>query len=344
MTATSRTDYRALGDYVVEVERLGVDTIWSAEAWGSDAVVPLAYMAARTRTVRLATGIMQVTARAPAVTAMTAMTLNRASEGRFSLGLGLSGPQVVEGFHGVRYSRPLERLRETVEVVRAAMAGQRVRLDGNQVRLPLPGGEGKALRIALPPQPDVPILLAALGPKALAMTGAIADGWVGTCFVPETGHHYLEHLAAGAASAGRTLDGFQISAGGPLAFADDATRLLTGRKRHLAFQLSAMGSPQTNFYNNAFSRIGFAEAAAEVRRLWLDGHHEAAVSAVPDELAVRTSLIGTPADVRERVRAYRAAGVTMLQAQPGGRTPAQRLDDIGQLVDIVREVDAEATG
>jgi F420-dependent oxidoreductase-like protein len=336
VTATSHTDYRALADYVIEAERLGIDAIWSAEAWGSDAITPLAYMAARTERVRLATGIMQVTARAPSMTAMTALTMNRVSDGRFILGLGLSGPQVVEGLHGVPYARPLERLRETIDVVRLGLAGRRIAYEGNQIHLPLPGGEGKALRLALPPQPELPIYLATLGPKALELTGGCADGWVGTCFVPEASGYYRDHLERGAASAGRTLERFELVAGGPVGFAADPAPLLAARKQHLAFQLAAMGSPTTNFYNDAFSRIGYAEPAGEVRDLWLARRKKDAVRAVPDELAERTSLIGTPAMVGERVQAYRDAGVTMLQLQPIGRAPEQRLATLGQVLDIVR--------
>jgi len=188
------TEFLATAEQVVAAERLGVDTVWSAEAWGTDGVVPLAYLAAVTNRIRLATGILQVTARAASMTAMTAMTLDRVSNGRFVLGLGVSGPQVVEGLHGVPYARPLERLRETVDVVRLAVAGKRLEYQGNQLVLPRPGGEGRALRIGQPPRPDLPIHLATLGPQALRYTGAAADGWVGTCFVPERSDYFLSHL------------------------------------------------------------------------------------------------------------------------------------------------------
>jgi F420-dependent oxidoreductase-like protein len=334
----SSPDFDELADFVVEAEKLGVDTIWSAEAWGTDAVVPLAFLAARTNRIRLASGILQITARAPAMTAMTAMTLDHVSNGRFVLGLGASGPQVVEGMHGLPYARPLERLRETVDVVRLAMAGEKVTYDGRQIVLPLPGGEGKAIRIGQPPRPGIPIHLATLGPKALEYTGGAADGWVATCFVPETAGYYFDHLRAGAQSAGRRLDQLEISAGGPVVFTDDIERPLQRRKKALAFQLSAMGSPTTNFYNEAFSRIGYAEAATSVRDLWLAGKRDEAVTAVPDELAIRTSLMGTEAEVGDRIRAYQAAGVTDLRIEPIDRTASERLDTLGRVVELVRTV------
>ncbi|MFM2073341.1 MAG: hypothetical protein RLZZ623_3605 [Actinomycetota bacterium] len=328
--------------HVVEAERLGVDTVWSAEAWGTDAIVPLAYLAAITSRIRLATGILQITARAAPMTAMTAMTLDHVSNGRFMLGLGVSGPQVVEGLHGQRYDRPLERLREYVDVLRIAFAGEPIEYHGKQIDLPLPGGQGKALRIGQPARPGIPIHLATLGPQALQFAGAAADGWVGTCFVPEASGFYLEHLAIGAASVGRSLDDFEIDAGGPVAFTDDVERPLRGRRKALAFQLSAMGSPTTNFYHAAYARVGYADEIGKVRNLWLAGHRDQAEAAVPEELALRTSFFGTDEMVRNRIRAYRDAGVTALRLQPMGRTPAEKLDTLEHMLELVRDIDAEA--
>ena len=338
--------------HVVDAERLGVDTVWSAEAWGTDGIVPLAYLAAITSRIRLATGILQITARAVPMTAMTAMTLDHVSNGRFVLGLGASGPQVVEGLHGQPYGRPLERLKETVDVIRMALAGEKIEYHGNQIELPLPPeqgtGLGKALRIGQPPRPQIPIHLATLGPQALRFAGAAADGWVGTCFVPETSAYYLDQLRAGAEAAGRSTsvfdDGsFEIDAGGPVAFTDDVERPLRGRKKALAFQLGAMGAPTMNFYHDAYSRIGYAEPAARVRELWLAGTRDQAVDAVPDEMGMHTSFIGTDDMVRDRIRAYRDAGVTDLRLQPMGKTPADKLDTLGRMLDLVREVNEEST-
>lgn len=335
----SSRGFADVAEHVVEAERLGVDTVWSAEAWGTDAVVPLAYLAARTERIRLAAGIMQISARTPAMTAMTAMTLDQVCGGRFVLGLGASGPQVVEGMHGVPYARPLERLRETVEVIRLAMRGEKIVYRGEQIVLPLPGGEGKPIRISQSPRPNLPIHLATLGPAAMRFAGAAADGWVATCFVPERATGPMTLLAEGAASANRSLDDFEISAGGPVAFADDLERPLLGRKKALAFQLSAMGSLTTNFYNDAIGRIGFGDAAHAVRSLWLAGRRDEAVGTVPDELAIGTSLMGDNAQVRDRIRAYRDAGVTDLRLEPMGRTPADKLDTLARVLDLVRDVE-----
>ncbi len=335
------SDFDSVADHVVAAERLGVDTVWSAEAWGTDAIVPLAYVAARTTRVRLASGIMQVTARAASMTAMTAMTLDHVSHGRFVLGLGASGPQVVEGLHGQRYAKPLERLRETVDVVRMAMRGEKIAYQGNQIVLPLPGGQGKALRLGQPPRPGIPIHLATLGPLALEYTGEAADGWVGTCFVPEAAGYYTAHLQAGAERAGRSLADLAVTAGGPVAITDDVEPLLAARKKALAFQVSAMGSPTTNFYHDAFVKLGYGEAVDRVREIYLSGKHDEARDAVPDELALRTSLFGTEAMVAERIRAYRDAGVTDLRLEPMGRTPEAKLDVLGHVIDLVRTVSAD---
>jgi F420-dependent oxidoreductase-like protein len=334
--------------HVVDAEALGVDTVWSAEAWGTDGIVPLAYLAALTSRVRLATGILQITARAAPMTAMTAMTLDHVSNGRFVLGLGVSGPQVVEGLHGQPYARPLERLKETVDVIRLAFAGEKIEYHGNQIELPRSGGLGKALRIGQPPRQDIPIHLATLGPNALQFTGAAADGWVGTCFVPETSGYYFEQLRRGAQAAGRppTMfdDGsFEIDAGGPVAFTDDIERPLRGRKKALAFQLGAMGAPTMNFYNDAYSRVGFADAARRVLDLWSAGRRDEAAAAVPDEMALRTSFFGTDEMVRDRIRAFRDAGVTSLRLQPMGATPAEKLDTLGRMLDLVRDVNDDGS-
>ena len=235
-------DWQQTGAYVVEAERLGVDCLWSAEAWGHDAATPLAFMAARTSRIRLGTGIMQAGTRTPALLAMTAMSLNAMSGGRFMLGLGVSGPQVIEGWHGIRFDRPVQRMREIVEIVRRAVTGEHLAYKGKLYELPLPGGEGKALRSAARPQPDIPIYLATLSPRSLEMTGEIADGWLGTSFMPEHARVFFDHLEAGAVRAGRSLAQLDLQAGGFVAFSDDVERLLPPRKPGLAFTLGAMGS------------------------------------------------------------------------------------------------------
>jgi F420-dependent oxidoreductase-like protein len=332
----AQTDWAEASAYVTEAERLGVDDVWSAEAWGHDGVTPLAFMAARTSRIRLATGILQAGTRTPALLAMTAMSLNAMSNGRFVLGLGVSGPQVIEGWHGIRFDRPVRRMRETVEIVRRAIAGERLEYKGAVYELPLPGGEGKAIRSAAPPQPGIPIYLATLSPKSLEMTGEIADGWLGTSFMPEHARIFTDHLEAGAARAGRSLARLDLQAGGFVAFGDDVERLIPPRKPGLAFTLGAMGSLQHNFYNDAYRRAGYEDVAAEVQRLWLDGRRDEAAARVPDELVQKTNLLGTEAMVRARLQAYRQAGITTLRVEPAGEGLDARLETLGRLLDLIR--------
>jgi F420-dependent oxidoreductase-like protein len=331
----SNEDWEQSATYVVEAERLGVEFVWSHESWGLDAATPLAFMAARTSRIRLGSGIMQAGTRTPALLAMTAMSLASMSGGRFVLGLGVSGPQVIEGWHGIRFDRPLTRMRETAEIVRRAIRGERVAYRGQVYELPLPGGEGKALRSSASPR-QVPIYLATLSPRSLEMTGEIADGWLGTSFMPEHARVFFDHIEAGARRAGRALASLDLHAGGHLAFGDDVERLIAARKPGLAFTLGAMGSRQHNFYNDAFKRAGYVDAALEVQRLWLEGKREDAAARVPDELAVQVNLLGTEAMVRERVEVYRRAGVTTLRVDPAGATLQARLTTLGRLMDIVR--------
>ncbi len=332
----AQTDWAEASAYVVEAERLGVHDVWSAEAWGHDAVTPLAYMAARTSRIRLGTGIIQAGTRTPALVAMTAMSLASMSNGRFVLGLGVSGPQVIEGWHGIRFDRPVQRMREIVEIVRRAVTGEHLAYRGKIYELPLPGGEGKAIRSAARPQPGIPIYLATLSPKSLEMTGEIADGWLGTSFMPEHARVFTEHLAAGAARAGRSLGALDLQAGGALAFGDDVDRLIPPRKPGLAFSLGAMGSRQHNFYNDAYRRAGYEDVALEVQRLWLVGKRDEAAARVPDELVLQTNLLGTEAMVRERLQAYRRAGITTLRVEPQGERLDDRLKSLGRLLDLIR--------
>ena len=323
--------------YAVEAERLGVDYVWSAEAWGHDAVTPLAFVAARTSRVKLGTAIMQVGARTPALVAMTAMSLDAMSGGRFLLGLGVSGPQVIEGWHGIPFTRPLLRMRETIEIVGRAIRGERVEFKGEVYELPRPGGEGKALRSAAKPRPHIPIYLATLSPKSLEMTGELADGWLGTSFMPDHARVFLDSLEVGARRAGRTLKDIDLQvAAGVVAFSDDVARLIPPRKPGLAFTLGAMGSRQHNFYNDAYRRAGYADAATEVQRLWLEGKREEAAARVPDELVLKTNLLGTEEMIRARLQRYRDAGIDTLRVEPAGDTLDARLATLGRLRDLVR--------
>lgn len=334
-----RRDFDEQVVYVQEAEKLGVDTVWSAEAWGQDAVTPLAYLAAKTERIRLGTGIMQISARVPSMTAMTALTLAALSGDRFILGLGASGPQVVEGLHGRPFRAPLTRMQEHLEIVRLAFAGEKIEYHGKFHELPLPGGEGKALRLAQPGNPNIPIYLATLGPKSLEYTGAAADGWLGTSFTPEHADAHLEHIRRGAEAAGRSLAEIDIQVGGTVAFGDDLEALVAPLRRGMAFQLGAMGSPKTNFYNEAYRRGGWDEAAAEVQRLWVSGQREQAIARVPAEMILQANLLGDERMVRERVRAYRDAGVTTLRVQPAGNTLEERLATLGRVMDLIRNLE-----
>lgn len=325
--------------YVVEAERLGVDSVWSAEAWGYDAVTPLAYLAAKTSRIRLGTGIIQIGSRTPAMIAMTALTMATLSQDRFLLGLGVSGPQVMEGWHGVRFARPLQRTREVVDIVRMIFRGERLSYNGEIYQLPLPGGEGKAIRPDAQPRPDLPIYLATLGPKNLALTGELADGWLGTSFMPEHARIFFDAIEAGASKAGRSLTALDLQVtAGAVAFTDDLERLFASLKVPLAFSLGAMGSRKHNFYNEVFQRAGYAGLALQVQDLWLQGQRKEAIALIPDDLVLKTNLIGTKEMVRERLRIYQQAGVTTLHISPTGQTLDERLNTLGQLIDLVHEV------
>ena len=333
--AASTTDnFQQQVAFVLEAEKLGVDTVWSAEAWGQDAVTPLAYLAARTERIRLGTGIMQISARVPSMTAMTALSLAALSNDRFLLGLGVSGPQVVEGLQGQPFRAPLTRMRETVDIVRQAFAGERIRYEGKHHRLPLPGGEGKALRLSQGANPNIPIYLATLGPRALVYTGEAADGWLGTSFVPNAADAHLAHIRQGAEAAGRNLRDIDIQVGGAVGFGD-AEELAEPMKASLAFTLGAMGSATTNFYNDAYKRSGWESVAREAQALWVAGRREEAVRAIPTELVLEGNLLGSESEVRERLNAYRNAGVTTIRLSPIGRDQTERLDTLGRAMALL---------
>lgn len=334
-------DWQNSVDFVVEAEKLGVTYTWSAEAWGQDAVVPLAYLAAKTTRMKLATGIMQISARTPSMTAMTALTLAAVSDDRFVLGLGASGPQVVEGLQGVPFSRPVTRLRETIDIIRLAFRGEKLAYAGSHFTLPLPGGEGKALRLSQPGNDKIPIYLATLSPRSLQLTGELADGWVGTSFTPESADVVISHIRKGAEAVGRSLSDIDLQVGGSVAFSDDVDALIEPRKAGIAFTLGAMGSAQHNFYNDAFKRQGYQDAAVEVQRLWLAGKRKQAAERVPDEMVIRTNLLGTEDMVRDRMKAYKNAGITTLRLAPEGQSLQQRLTTLGRAMDLLKSVNQE---
>jgi F420-dependent oxidoreductase-like protein len=331
-------------DFVVEAERLGTQSVWVPEAWGQDALTPLAYLAARTTSIRLGSGIVQVGARTPANLAMSALSLQTLSGGRFLLGLGTSGPQVMEGWHGVRFTSPLSATRETIEIVRRVAAGDKLEHHGRVFELPLPDGPGRAIRSMLPPVP-VPIYIAALGPKNLALTGEIADGWIGNAFLPErAADAFLPFLEEGVATAGggRSLADLDLLIPVAAEFTDDVDEAAARHARGYAFTIGAMGGKGANFYNAAFARQGFADDVAAVQDLWLAGRREEAAERVPLDIGLKTNLLGTPAMVKDRLRLYRAAGITTLQAKLEGSLQ-HKVDTVAQLIDLVNEVNEEAS-
>lgn len=325
--------------WVQHAERLGVSMAFAGEAWWSDAATPLAYLAGKTSRIKLATGIMQITARTPAMTAMTALTLHDLSGGRFVLGLGASGPQVVEGLHGVPFRTPLTRLRETVEICRMIFAGEKVRYDGKVFQLPLPDSEGKALRIAHDPV-DIPIYLATLGPHALRYTGAAANGWLGTSFSPNHPDAHLDFIRAGIAAAGRAPTDLDLCVSVRVEIGDDVDAMIERRKQGVAFNLGGMGSATTNFYNDAFKRAGFDEEARAIQALWVAGERDEAARRVPDAMVTEFQALGTREMVRERLRKYRDAGVTTVKLglDSAGPLGPIRFELLENIVDLMREL------
>lgn len=343
-TVEASGDPRGHADFVVEAEKLGLDVCWVAEAWGSDAPSALGYYAARTDRMLLGSGVLQVGTRTPVAVAQTAITLSNLSGGRFLLGLGASGPQVIEGLHGVPFARPLARIRETVQIVRAAFAGGKVSYNGTEFDIPLPGGDAVPMRLSARPEHDIPIYLASLSPAMLRLTGRVADGWLGTSFVPEgAAEAYFAHLDEGLAQAGRTRPELDVCQGAEVAFAPDEQALgpmLAARKKQLAFSLGGMGSAATNFYNRAYGRQGWAQVAERVRERWQAGDRDGAAGLVTDEMVLGTTLIGTEPMVRERLRVWRAAGVDTVRLYPAGESLDERLSTLGRAIELVREIEA----
>jgi F420-dependent oxidoreductase-like protein len=292
---------------VQRAEELGFDSVWAAESWGTDAVTVLAWMAACTSRIKVGSAIMQIPGRTPANTAMTAATLDLMSGGRFLLGLGTSGPQVVEGWHGQPWGKPLGKTREYVEIVRAALRRELVEHDGEHYRIPYHGpaesGLGKPLKLMLRPlRAEIPIYLAAIGPKNVALAFEIADGWLPIFVVPERFHDVY----------GTPPDAFEIAATVNVLVGDDVEALRNSLKPHIALYVGGMGAKGKNFYNALVSRYGWEAEAAHIQELYLSGRQRDAIAAVPDELVDAVSLVGPKERIRDRLDAWRETTVTTL--------------------------------
>lgn len=323
--------FREIADEVAELERAGVDLIAVPEAYSFDAVSQLGFLAARTSTITLASGIFQLYTRTPTLTAMTAAGLDYVSGGRFELGIGASGPQVIEGFHGIRYDAPLGRMREIVEICRMTWRREPVIHQGAKYRIPLPEGEGTGLGKPLklinhPVRERIPITIASLGAKSVEQTAEIADGWLPMFFHPERAAEvWSEALAAGTAKRAPELEPLDVFASPALAITDQPEAVLPLVKPQLALYVGGMGARGKNFYNDLIASYGFEAEAALIQDLYLEGRKDEAIAAVPDELVRALSLIGPASYVAERVEAFRAAGVTTLAVTPLARSSAERV-------------------
>jgi F420-dependent oxidoreductase-like protein len=312
---------------VVQLEEVGLDVVWVAEAYGFDAATRLGYLAARTKRVELASGILPIYSRTPALLAQTAAGLDEISNGRAILGLGASGPQVIEGWHGVPYDRPVQRMREIIEICRMVWRRQEVRYDGRAITLPLSNGQGtglgKALKILTHPVRDrIPIWIASMGEKSVELTAELAEGWLPIFFVPEKADAvWGKALRRGLAKRPPELGSLDIAAGGPLAIGDGLEGLRELARPQLALYIGGMGAREKNFYNDLARLYGYEQEALEIQDLYLSGQKKAAEAAVPSSLLDDLSLIGSAGYVKDRIAAFKAAGVTMLDVIPIGPDP-----------------------
>ena len=322
---------------VREAESLGFHSVWAAEAYGSDAATVLAWLAANTEKIRIGSAIFQIPGRTPGMTAMTAATLDHISNGRMILGIGASGPQVAEGWHGQPFAKQIQRTREYVEILRMALDRERVDYHGEIYDMPLPNGPGKALKLMIAPvQERVPIYIAALGPKNTKLTGEIADGIIPTFFSPEHVADTRDLLKEGAKEAGGELaDDFDIAPTVNICIDDDIDKSRDVMRPLLALYVGGMGSKERNFYNQIVRRYGFEEAADEVQDLYLSGTKDEAAAALPAELIDTTCLVGPKDAIAERLRVYEEAGVGTLIATPVSNTREEREQIMRTLTEIV---------
>jgi F420-dependent oxidoreductase-like protein len=320
-----------------EADRLGYDSIWAAEAYGSDAATVMAWLATNTSQAKIASGIFQMPARTPAMTAMTAATLDNISGGRMVLGLGMSGPQVVEGWHGQPFNHQLQRTREYVAVVRKALARETLTHDGEFYSVPRPGGPGKPLKLIIQPiQERIPIYLAAIGPKNTALAAEIADGWLPTMFAPDHIEVFRPSLEEGAKRAGRSVDDIDIAPMTSVAIEDDPDAARDLMRPFLALYIGGMGSRKKNFYNELVTRYGYGDDARKVQDLYLDKKYDEAMAALPADLIDKITLCGTKEAIAERLAVYRDAGVGTLLVTPVAASVDDRLRIMRELAELAR--------
>jgi F420-dependent oxidoreductase-like protein len=311
---------------VAEAERLGFSVAWCAEAYGNDAATVLTWIAAKTERIDVGSAIFQIPARTPAMTAMTAATIDTLSNGRFRLGLGVSGPQVSEGWHGAKFDKPIGRTREYVDIIRMAFARERVQYSGDHYTLPLPDGPGKALKMIIHPVRDyMPIYLAAIGPKNLELAGEKCDGWLAIFYDPEFAVEQHASIRAGMEKAGRTDAPFDIVPTIPVVVGDDVKACADPVRGYSALYIGGMGSREQNFYNRLASRMGYEKEAKEIQDLYLDRKYAEAAAAVPFEFIDRTSLLGSVDRMADKIQALAAAGVTTLNISGYGATQEERI-------------------
>jgi F420-dependent oxidoreductase-like protein len=325
-------------EFAAAAERIGVASLWVPEVWGYDALTGLAFLAAKTNTIGLGTFVVQLGSRSPALLATSALSLQELSDGRFVLGIGTSGPGVMEGWHGVRFRRPVQTTRETIEILRTISRGDRLEHTGEVYPLPLPDSDGSVLRPLVRPG-HVPVYIAAMGPRNLRLTGEVADGWLGNAFVPEAAEVFLDPIREGAARAGRTLADLDLVAPVAVEFTDSREEADSAARRHAdgyAFTIGAMGAGGRNFYSEAFTRLGYGDGVRTVTELWNTGRRDEARRAVPIDLGRLTNLLGTDEMIAARVSRYRQSGITTLLAKLDGDY-AEQLTTLERLVAVAAE-------
>ncbi|WP_243789048.1 LLM class F420-dependent oxidoreductase [Saccharopolyspora gloriosae] len=331
-------------DELATYEKAGLDIVYVAEAYSFDAVSQMGFIAARTERLEVASGILQIYTRTPTLTAMTAAGLDFVSNGRFTLGIGASGPQVIEGFHGVPYNAPLGRTRELVDICRQVWRRERVQHEGKNYQIPLPEGQGTGLGKPLklinhPVRPNIPIMIAAIGPKNVAMVAEIGDAWEPIFYVPEkAGEVWGESLAAGKAKRNPELGELDVVGQAPLAIGDDVDALVDSMRPMLALYIGGMGAKGKNFYNDLACRYGYEAEAAEIQDLYLAGKKDEAAAKVPDDLVAKSTLIGSEGHVRERLAAFKESGVTTMNVTPLAGSFEERTTLIEKIRKIADEI------